>query len=314
MSDKKKIAFLSGGTGTPKLLLGFKEIISEERISVIGNIGDDDEFYGLLVSPDIDTLLYLFSHQLDLNKFWGVKDDVFTNLKQLSHLGEETWFQLGDKDLALHLLRNKLLISGMSYSDIIYEISKRLNIQARILPFSNDKVRTKMITTNECLSFQEYTVKHKENVAIKSVSYEGSKSARIIAEVEEVLLNSSAIIIGPSNPITSIGPMLAVKQFNETLCATKAKVIAVSPIAGGQAFSGPVVRLLKELNKIPNAFGIAQIYQKFLDTIIISESDENLTNKIEKMGIHVVCTNISLKTTEESIRLAKRILQEINSI
>jgi LPPG:FO 2-phospho-L-lactate transferase len=216
MSDKKKITFLSGGTGTPKLLLGFKEIIPEERISVIGNIGDDDEFYGLLVSPDIDTLLYLFSQQLDLDKFWGVKDEVFTNLKQLAHLGEEAWFQLGDKDLALHLLRNKLLISGKSYSEIIFEIGKRLNIKAIILPFSNDKVRTKMITTsNECLSFQEYTVKHKEKIAIKSVLYEGSKRARMLAEVEEALLNSSAIIIGPSNPITSIGPMLAVKQFNE---------------------------------------------------------------------------------------------------
>ncbi|NHK32673.1 MAG: 2-phospho-L-lactate transferase [Asgard group archaeon] len=314
MSDKKKITFLSGGTGTPKLLLGFKEIIPEEQMVIIGNIGDDDEFYGLLVSPDIDTLIYLFSHQLDLNKFWGVKDETFANLKQLSHLGEDTWFHLGDKDLALHLLRNKLLISGKNYSEVIFEISKRLKIKARILPFSNDNVRTKMITnSNECLSFQDYTVKHKENVVIKSVLYEGSKKAKINVEVKEELLNSSAIIIGPSNPITSIGPMLAVKQLNETLCATKAKVIAVSPIAGDQAFSGPVIRLMKELNKIPNAFGIAEIYRKFLDTIFISESDENLTNKIEKIGINVICTNISLKTTEERIHLAKRILQEIKN-
>ncbi|NHJ39990.1 MAG: 2-phospho-L-lactate transferase, partial [Asgard group archaeon] len=180
MSNKDNLTFLSGGTGTPKLLLGFKEIISTERLIVIGNIGDDEEFYGLLVSPDIDTLIYLFSEQLDLEKFWGVKEEYFNNLNQLSQLGEETWFQLGDKDLALHLLRNKLLISGKSYTETSFEICKRLKIKAKILPFSNDKVRTKMITiSNEYLTFQEYTVKYKEKAIIKSVIYEGSKKANI---------------------------------------------------------------------------------------------------------------------------------------
>ena len=247
-----------------------------------------------------------------MNKFWGLNDEKFTNMKQLSLFGEKTWFQLGDKDLALHLLRNKLLISGKSYTEIIFEISKRLNIEVRILPFSNDKVRTKMITiSNECLSFQEYTVKHKEKAVIKSVLYEGSKKANLTHEVKDGLMNSAAIIIGPSNPITSIGPMLALNRFTKLLSMTKAKIIAVSPIAGDKAFSGPAIKLMKELNIIPNAYGIAHMYRKFLDTIFISESDEGLSKKIEKLGINVIYANISLKTKEERVQLAERILQEI---
>ncbi|NHJ48325.1 MAG: 2-phospho-L-lactate transferase [Asgard group archaeon] len=312
MTDDVKITFLSGGTGTPKLLIGFREILSEDNMTIIGNIGDDDEFYGLLVSPDIDTLLYLFSNQLDVTKFWGVNDDTFSCLEQTALLGEESWFQLGDKDIALHLLRNKLMTTGLTHSQAIAEISRRLGIRAKIIPISDDSVRTKLITSDDnYLSFQEYTVKYKEKPEIKAVIYEGSKKAKPVLEVEEVIENSKTIIIGPSNPVTSINPMLSIFKFKTALTKTKGKVIAVSPIEGDQAFSGPAARLMKGLKMEPNALGIATLYRKFLNTFFISEADEKLAKKIEKLGIKVICTNISLKTHEERVNLAYQIMQEI---
>jgi LPPG:FO 2-phospho-L-lactate transferase len=312
MNTDTKITFISGGTGTPKLLLGFRELISEENMTIIGNIGDDDEFYGLLVSPDVDTLIYLFSNQLDLVKFWGIEDDSFISLEKLADLGEETWFQLGDNDLALHLLRNKLLASGLTHSEAIKELCKRLNIKAKILPISDDKIRTKLITSDDqFLSFQEFTVKHKEKHDIKAVIYEGIKKAKPTEEVENIILNSETIIIGPSNPITSIGPMLAMPKFERTLKAAEGQVIAISPVIGDQAFSGPAANMLKGLQLEPNAFGIAKLYRKFLNTYFISESDENLVKKIEKLKIKVICTDISLKSHEDRTRIAQEILDVI---
>ena len=312
MKTEIKVTLLSGGTGTPKLILGLREFIKDEYMTIIGNTGDDDEFYGLLISPDIDTLIYLFSNQLDLEKFWGVKNESFNTLNQLQNLNEETWFKLGDKDLGLHLLRNRLLFEGWTITDIVKEISKRLEINAKILPMSNDSVRT-ILQDHEGTkySFQRYTVKSKERPIISEVDYDGADKASIKQEVKEAISHASTIIIGPSNPITSIGPMLAIKGLKDELKETSAKIIAISPIEEGSAFSGPAAKLLKQLNYIPNAYGIAILYKEFLDVMIISEKDKELQPEIEKLGIDVYCMNISLRTPLERKLFAKKLLDLI---
>jgi LPPG:FO 2-phospho-L-lactate transferase len=308
--ENKPLVFLSGGTGTPKLLLGIRKLIPEERIVVIGNTGDDDAFYGLLVSPDIDTLLYLFSDTLDLTKFWGIKGDSFVTHKKLLELQEEGWFQLGDKDLATHLLRNKLLKQGYPLSDICAILMKKMHIQAKIIPMSNDPVRTIMInTTGRKLSFQEYTVKYQEQDEIQEVLYSGSETAKATKEALEAILNAQAVVIGPSNPITSIGPILAIKGFREALLATTAKKIAISPLEKGRAFSGPAAKLMQELGEQASAVGIAKRYQEFLDIFIIGKNDCDSKSDITALGIKTIETDISLKTEEEQIKLAEVVLQ-----
>ncbi|NHJ32508.1 MAG: 2-phospho-L-lactate transferase [Asgard group archaeon] len=313
--DRKKqeaITLLSGGTGTPKLLLGIREFIDDRMITIIGNTGDDDIFYGLLVSPDIDSLIYLFSGQLDLEKFWGVENDSFITLQQLEMMKEETWFKLGDKDLALHLIRNRLLTYGYTLTEAINEICEKLKITVKIIPMSDDLIKTTMVNEkNEKLSFQEYTVKFRENIPVKAVHYDGSEQAKPNQEAINAIMKTKAIIIGPSNPITSIGPMLAIPKFRKALIESKAKVIAVSPLESGRAFSGPAARLLKELGYEVSSLGIANLYKDFLDVLVISSNDSELSERIQNLGIKVICTNISLRTKTERINLAKIILSEI---
>lgn len=312
--EQDQITFLSGGTGTPKLLLGVRQLLKDEQLTIIGNTGDDDEFYGLLVSPDIDTLLYLFSNQLDLTKFWGVKNETFNCLQQLQkQLKIDPWFQLGDKDLALQLLRNKLLTEGHTLSQIIQEIKGRLKIRATILPMSNDPIRTILTAMNgESLSFQEYTVKLKEQITVKSVEYNGAEKAKPTTKVLEAIRNSKAIIIGPSNPITSIKPMLAMEEFRRALEQTRAKIIAVSPIREGKAFSGPVIKLMQQLGLSPTPYGIAKLYRNFLDELIISTRDQKQRKQIAALGINTKTTNISLATEQQRIQLARMVLEEAN--
>ncbi|MBA7713738.1 Phosphoenolpyruvate transferase [subsurface metagenome] len=306
-----KLLFLSGGTGTPKLLMGFRKILNDDKLTIIGNTADDDIFYGLLVSPDIDTLIYLFSDQLDLKKFWGVKNESFNVLNQIEKYGEEIWFRLGDKDLGLHLVRNKLLLQGCNYHEIVQELCSRLGVTAKIIPMTNNHVRTKLLTKSGLeLSFQEYTVKMRENITIQSVCYEGCEKAAAVEEAVNAISNADTIIIGPSNPITSIGPILSIRELKTALCNTEAKIIAVSPLSSGKAFSGPAARLMNELNIESTSLGIAKLYREFLDTAIICNNDKELQDEINKLGIETICTNISLKTENEREELTKIILKE----
>ena len=305
------LTLLSGGTGTPKLLLGVRELLDDKLLTIIGNTGDDDVFYGLLVSPDIDSLIYLFSNQLDLKKFWGVEDETYETLQQLDMMKEPTWFRLGDKDLALHLTRSRLLSSGYTLTEAITEICAKLEITARIIPMTDESVKTIILNEkNERFSFQEYTVKFREKIPVKAIHYEGSQNAKATLEAINAIRNATAIILGPSNPITSVGPMLALPEIKNALIKSKAKVIAVSPLDSGKAFSGPAARLLKELGYEASSLGIAELYKEFLDVFVISSNDSKLRDSIQDLGIKVISTNISLKTKIEQINLAKIILEE----
>lgn len=310
LTENNELVFLSGGTGTPKLLLGFQQLVNDSELTIIGNTGDDDFFFDLLVSPDIDTLLYLFSRLLDLEKFWGIKDDTFHTLKMLELLGEDTWFGLGDRDLGIHIHRTKLLNEGYNLTEIVSQLCKQLNISARIFPMSNDPVRTIMYTDDgKKLSFQEYTVKNKEQDIISRVDYAGSIEASTTQEVISAIINAKLIIIGPSNPITSIGPILSINEIREALVNTSAKKIAISPLSSGKAFSGPAARLLAQLGLQASSVGIAELYRDFLDYFVICESDKKDEDIIRGLGIEPICMNISLKTDKERIEMAQKIFE-----
>lgn len=313
MKDQKRhLTLLSGGTGTPKLLLGLRYFLKDDEFTVIGNTGDDDHFYGLHVSPDVDTLIYLFAGKLDLDKYWGIHKDSFITNSMLKELQVDAWFNLGDKDLALHLLRNKLLLEGLTLEKVTMELCKRLSVKANVLPMSNEQIKTTFYTTKgEKLSFQEYTVKYGEKKKINKVEYQGNINANITNKVREAITKTNGIIIGPSNPITSINPMLALPSFRKELIKSKVPIIAISPIQTGKAFSGPVVKLLTELQIEPSPIGIVSLYKDFLDKIVISPEDKELKEKIEADGVEVIITDINLSTEEKRKNLARTLLKEL---
>ena len=305
------ITFLSGGTGTPKLIQGFRGIVHDKDLTVIANTGDDIWIHSLYISPDIDTILYLFSGLLDENKYWGIKNDTFNTLAFLKEMNIDTWFNLGDRDIGLHLQRTKRIKEGLKLSKITQELCSKLSIEATILPCSDNHIETRIITENsEDIHFQEFWVKHKGKVCIKDVYVKGSEEAEVPSSVLESIENSDLIIIGPSNPITSIGPILSISKIRSCLVKNKEKCIAISPIIGDKPISGPTGKLMSALGKETTPVGVARIYKEMCDTFVVHETDEIAGKKIEEeFGMKVLRANIIFKKTQDAERLASLILE-----
>ena len=304
------ITFLSGGTGTPKLIQGFREIINENEISIIANSADDIWLYGLYISPDIDTILYLFSGLLDEEKYWGIKNDTFHTLDFLKKYNEDIWFNLGDKDLALHLFRTKRMKEGEKLSEIVNEIAKKMGITAKIFPSSENHIETRIVTKNgEDIHFQEFWVKHRGDVNIDKVYIKNIEEAVVPSEVFETLDKSNIVIIGPSNPITSIGPIIQIKQLKRWFQKNKEKCIAISPVVGGSPISGPTAKLMKAENHESTALGVAQIYKNFCSLFIVDNQDREKKSEIEQQtGLIVEAQDIIFKDREVAKKLANYIL------
>ncbi len=305
------ICFLSGGTGTPKLVEGFRKIILDEEITIIANTADDVERYGLYISPDVDTILYLFANILDKDKFWGIKEDTFSTFESLQTFDPSTWFKLGDKDLALHLYRTERLKLGYSLFDITKDLCEKLNVKAQILPCTANHIETRIITgINQDIHFQDYWVKNKGNIEIKDTYIKNIENALIPDEVIEALDKASQIIIGPSNPITSIGPIIALPKIRKALTKYRDKCCAISPIIGQSAISGPTNALMycKGLN--PTPFDIAKLYKDFISTFIIDNQDQSYIHKIQsELNVHVVLADIIFKDTQDATNLANFLLK-----
>lgn len=305
-----KYAFLSGGTGTPKLLQGFRELITDEELGIICNSGDDYLWNGLYVCPDLDTVLYQFSGNLDLEKFWGVKNETFQSLEILKSLdGEATWFNVGDKDLALHIYRTNELKND-SLTQITKQVCKKWNIKATILPMSDHSIQSRIHSGDDSYHFQEYFVKLRTQIPVSKVEFRGNKKSTT-REVKEMLESSKVIIIGPSNPITSIGPILAVDHIRHLLKKYREKVVIVSPIKGTSAFSGPTVELMKSMGVEPSALGLAKYYQPYASRIIFDTDDKHLEQELNSVGIEPIFLPIELTTQEQKKNLATAILNFI---
>jgi LPPG:FO 2-phospho-L-lactate transferase len=304
------IVALAGGVGGSKLVEGLARVVSPpEDLVVIVNTADDQEFYGLSISPDLDTVMYTVAGIVNKSTGWGIEDDTFYALSMLGRYGEETWFRLGDRDLATHILRTGELRKGRSLTEVTADLAGRLGVRPRILPMSDDPVRTIVLTPEGELQFQEYFVKRRASDPVVGVRFEGIDRARPTPQVLSALREAEAVVICPSNPIVSIGPILSLPGFRETLQETRAVKVAVSPLAAGRAFKGPTVEMMRGLGYEASAFGVASLYRDFLHVVIIDERDVELVPRIEELGIRIVVRPVAMYTLEEKVALAKAVLE-----
>ncbi|MGQ4834665.1 MAG: 2-phospho-L-lactate transferase [Candidatus Asgardarchaeia archaeon] len=305
-----KYVVLCGGVGAAKFMEGLVNVVPPENITAIVNTGDDDEFYGLYVSPDTDILIYTLAGIVDKEKGWGFANDTFNCQSILGKYGHETWFKLGDKDLATHIHRTYLMKQGYTLTEITKSICKAWNVKVNILPMSNEPVRTKLITDIGELAFEEYFVKHRFQVNVKKILFEGIEKAKPAPGILDAIKKADKIIIAPSNPFVSIGPILAVNGIRGALQKAKAKKIAISPIVGGKALKGPADKLMHSLGYEVSAKTIATLYSDFLDILVIDSVDKELKEQIEnEYKIKVIVTNTIMKNLEDKIRLAKEIVK-----
>lgn len=305
------ITALAGGTGAAKLLRGLARLIDPRDLTVVVNTGDDAEIWGLHVSPDLDTVCYTLSGVIDEQKGWGLTGETFNTLDQIARFGEPAWFNLGDRDLATHLHRTRLLREGRTLSQVTQAVASALGVSARILPMSDQPVRTRILGPDGWLAFQEYFVREKAQVDVRAVSYAGAARAHPAPGVVDALLTADAVLVCPSNPITSVGPILAVPGLVEALRATEATVVAVSPIVGGDAVSGPAGRLMASAGLPVSAAGVARAYADWLDVLVFDERDRAMAPEIERTGVRPVAAPTIMSGREAEVALARRVLDAL---
>src|SRR5712692_8362114 len=299
---------LTGGTGGAKLVQGLSQETNPEELTIICNTADDFVLHGLHISPDLDTIVYTLAGIGDVSKGWGIKDDTFVVLEWLSKYGAEPWFKLGDRDLAMHLTRTRLLRQGMRLSEIVERQRRPLGVRAKILPMTDENVETMVVTPEGEFSFQEYFVKRRWAVEVRSLFFSGVEKAAPAPGVIESIRGASAVVVCPSNPVTSIGPILAVPGIRDALREVKTPVLAVSPIIGETAISGPAHKLMTAMGMEPSAFGVARAYADFIDLMIIAEEDGDLKAKIEEIGIRSATMDIRMDSLSDKRRLAREVL------
>ena len=280
-------------------------------MTVVGNTGDDAEVWGLHVSPDLDTVCYTLGGLLDEERGWGLRDESFRTLGEMVRFGEPTWFNLGDRDLATHLHRTRLLAEGRSLSEVTAKLAADLGVRHAVLPMSDQPVRTRVLGPDGWLGFQEYFVREKTQVEVRAVEYTGAPEARPAPGLVEAIGAADAVLVCPSNPVTSVGPILAVPGIVEALHGTRAPVLAISPIVGGRAVSGPAGRLMAARGLPVSALGIAQGYAPWLDILIIDDEDAALAPSIEAAGARPVVASTLMTGRVEEMRLARRILETL---
>lgn len=303
------ITALAGGVGAARFLSGLVRVFPEKELSVIVNTGDDIELYGLHVSPDLDIVSYTLAGMVDEEKGWGIKRDTFRCLEMLKSYGFETWFNLGDKDLATHLYRTILLKRGLKLSEVTAEISRALGLKVRILPMTDDKCETWVTTEASSTHFQEYLVKRGGTEAVLDVKLVGAETAKAALGVIDSILGSELVIVCPSNPIVSIGTILSVKGVREALRRSEARKIGISPIVAGAPIRGPADKLMKGLGLEVSAYSVACLYKDFLDVFVLDVADEMEKMKVEKLGIEAVTANTIMKTLRDRVELARVVLK-----
>ena len=301
----KKVVVMVGGVGGAKLALGLQQIVAPENLTIIVNTGDDFWHYGLRICPDIDTVLYTLSGRVNKDFGWGVADDTTVTLETLKTLGEATWFLLGDKDMATHLLRSHMLREGYLLTEIVQHLAKNMGIQANVLPMTDTDVPT-IVDTVEYgeLEFQEYFVKHRWQPTVKELRFRNMGFAIMSKVVQETLQDADVVIFGPSNPWLSIAPILAVPNMRETLISLEVPRVAVTPIIEGKAIKGPAAKLMAELGYEVSARSVADYYGDVITAFIYDERDSAL----ESYGFNSIAFDTIMNTDEDKARLSRQIL------
>jgi LPPG:FO 2-phospho-L-lactate transferase len=299
------ILALAGGVGGAKLAWGLAQVLTPDQLTIVVNTGDDEEFHGLHVSPDLDTVMYTLAGIVNPEIGWGLTGDTFTVLQSLKKFGVPTWFNLGDKDLATHLRRTELLKLGATLSDATEELCRALGVRHRIVPMTNDEVRTVLLTDAGVLKFQEYFVQHRCEPAVKAITYEGADWASPTQGFMDALDSAQAVVFCPSNPFLSVQPMLELIGVRQKLEAFPGPRIAVSPIVGGQALKGPAAKLFHELGEEPSAVAVARRLQGICSTFVLDNVDASLERDVSALGMRAVTTGTVMNTPADKLRLAR---------
>ncbi|AQQ69528.1 2-phospho-L-lactate transferase [Microbulbifer agarilyticus] len=307
----KKILALSGGVGGAKLALGLSHCLSAHQLTVVTNTADDFEHLGLSISPDLDTVMYTLAGINDQERGWGISGESWTNLAALERLGGDTWFQLGDQDLATHLIRTQLRTSGKSLSEATAYLCRQLGVSARVLPMSDDPVRTMVVTERGEIGFQQYFVKERCEPKVSGFRFAGVDVAAAHPEFLSLLRDESlaGVVICPSNPFVSVEPLLALNGVREALSKCHAPIIAVSPIVGGRAIKGPTAKMMQELSMPTSATAVAKYYGDVLDCFVLDDADASESYAIQAMGIDTLVTPTVMQSLQDRIELADQVIQ-----
>ena len=305
------ITILSGGTGSVKLVRGLASQIPD--LNVVSNVGDNYWLYGMYLCPDIDTIIYGLADLLDYERGWGIKKDSFGFLRQMEVFGEETWFRIGDRDAATHLMRTNMLKNGKNLSDITKWMCEKFAVEAKVIPVTDNTVETRISTNKGELHLQEYWVKYRGKDEVEGIQYIGADKARPNPEAINAMHDSKLVIIAPGNPLTSICPMLSIKGVRKELSKIKKKVVAVSPLIGDKAISGPAAKYLQAAGIEVSAYGVAKMYSDVCSHMIIDTKDKALAKKIENLDTQVYETKIKMINKEGEKALASFILNQVHA-
>ncbi len=309
--SRGSVVALAGGVGAARFLDGLTRVLAPERIFIIGNTADDAEIHGLHISPDLDTVTYTLAGLADPKRGWGIRGDSFRCLEALGRLGGETWFQLGDRDLAMHLYRTERLRQGATLTGVTAEITAALAVRSRIVPMSDDRVRTRICTPAGELEFQTYFVKRRARDKVLDVRFEGASEATPAPGVIETIAAAEAIVLCPSNPFISIAPILAIRGIREALRRKRERVLAISPIVGGRALKGPAAHMMKSMRLRPAAVEVARLYADFAGVFVLDEVDRKQAVDVEKLGMRPVVTNTVMRGLRERKALARVVVRKL---
>jgi LPPG:FO 2-phospho-L-lactate transferase len=314
-----RVVCLAGGVGGAKLADGLQQILASGELTVVVNTGDDFEIHSLTICPDHDTVLYTLAGIAERNQGWGLSGETWAVMGQLARLGDETWFRLGDRDLATHLFRTERLRRGDRLTDVALELARSLGVPSQVLPMTDGPVRTRVRTADGWLDFQDYFVRLHQEPDVLEVRFEGAEQAAVSPEVRDAIRSAEAIVVAPSNPIVSIGPILAVPGLLEEIAAARQRgvpSIAVSGIVGGKALRGPADRMLASLGEEPSALGVARRYVAagLLDAFVLDRQDERLAAEVRALGLRVAATDTVMTDIESRASLARETLSAAEGV
>lgn len=308
------IVTLAGGVGAAKMLSGLIQVVDPAQVTAVVNVGDDLVLHGLEISPDLDTVTYTLAGAIDPDRGWGLAEESWQAMDLLRRYGGEAWFGLGDRDLGTHLYRTARRRAGATLTEVTAEIAAAWDLGLRIVPVTNDELRTRVTITGDGgepqeISFQEYFVGRQHSVPVQAVRFEGAEAARPGPGVLEALEGAERVVIAPSNPIVSIGPVLAVPGVRQAVVARRADVVAVSPIVAGSALKGPADHLLSELGHESSVVGVARLYAELAATLVVDTADADLAAAVEAEGMACVVAPTIMSSPERSAALARVVLE-----
>ena len=304
----------AGGVGASRFIQGLIRVVPQRDVTVVSNTGDDVEMFGLHISPDTDIVIYALAGAVNPETGWGLTGDTFAVVDQLQRFGYERWFNLGDKDLAMAIHRTRLLREGVLMNEVVAGLARAWGLECAVLPMTNGRIETRIVGPDGELPFQDYMVRLRTEVDVREIVFAGAAEATPAPGVIESITGAHAVILAPSNPLVSIGPILSVPGIREALAGSKAKRAAISPIIAGQVVKGPAAKMMTTLGHEVSALGVARIYAGLIDLMVIDEQDRALAPAIESLGLHCLVTDTMMTSPERKAELARDVLAGLEAL